>query len=36
MNLDLFLSILLSFSAGCYVLMAARLLRGDSEIGGSS
>ncbi|RLA25486.1 MAG: hypothetical protein DRQ63_09595, partial [Gammaproteobacteria bacterium] len=34
MNLDLFLSILLSFSAGCYVLMAVRLLRGDSEIGG--
>ncbi len=34
MNLDLFLSILLSFSAGCYILMGVRLLRGDSEIGG--
>ena len=34
MNLDLFLSILLSFSAGCYILMGVRLLRGDGEISG--
>ena len=34
MNLDFFLSILLSFSAGCYILMGVRLLRGDNVIGG--
>ncbi len=34
MSLDFLLSVLLSFSAGCYLLMGVQLLRGGSEIGG--